>query len=254
MQILLTNDDGIHAHGLRELYTALCAKNHQVQVVAPATEQSVMSSAFTLHAPLRAHKVKDHDFVGYAVTGTPVDCVKLGLSSLCSVRPDLVISGINTDANVGVDVRYSGTVGAAYEAAFMGFAALAVSCRSLGETVPDKYLSIILELVEQVDWHSSKPYPLLNLNFPAWSANALRGLRVCPLSDVSWRNRYEERQDPRGRSYWWCSDIMPSGVAEQTDCQLLKEKYATLTALSIDCTDRHMNAKLKNLEQLIRTQ
>ena len=117
MRIALTNDDGIHAVGLRAIYHALLAAGHQVDVVAPMTEQSAVGHAITILGPLRVRRIKECDFNGFGVYGTPADCVKLGIGELLPHRPDLVVSGINAGANVGPDVLYSGTVAAATEAA-----------------------------------------------------------------------------------------------------------------------------------------
>jgi 5'-nucleotidase len=127
MKILLTNDDGIQAVGLRALYAALTARGHRVRVVAPVTEQSAVGHAVTLAMPLKVKQFHENGFRGQGVQGTPVDCVKLALSRLLDEPPDLVVSGINAGCNVGVDIIYSGTVSAATEGALMGFPALAVS-------------------------------------------------------------------------------------------------------------------------------
>ena len=127
MRILLTNDDGIQAVGLRALYKALVAAGHEVHVVAPITEQSAVGHAITLSAPLRVKEFREENFFGLGVSGTPADCVKLAISTLLKEAPELVVSGINAGANVGVDIMYSGTVSAATEGALKGFPALAVS-------------------------------------------------------------------------------------------------------------------------------
>lgn len=120
MRILLSNDDGIHSPCLRALHDALCEAGHELDVVAPLTEQSGVGCSVTLHNPLRLYPVQEPGFSGTAVAGTPVDCVKLALTTLLPQPPDLVVVGINNGANKGVDVFYSGTVGAATEAALRG--------------------------------------------------------------------------------------------------------------------------------------
>ena len=117
MDILLTNDDGIRAVGLRALYSALTAAGHRVFVAAPMTEQSAVGHAVTISTPLRVKEFKENGFQGLGVYGTPADCVKLGISTLLEEKPELVVSGINAGANVGVDIIYSGTVSAATEGA-----------------------------------------------------------------------------------------------------------------------------------------
>ena len=124
MRILLSNDDGIHSPCLRALHDALCEAGHELDVVAPLTEQSGVGCSVTLHNPLRLYPVQEPGFSGTAVAGTPVDCVKLALTTLLPQPPDLVVVGINNGANKGVDVFYSGTVGAATEAALRGLPAV----------------------------------------------------------------------------------------------------------------------------------
>ena len=127
MDILLTNDDGIRAVGLRALYAALVKAGHRVHVAAPMTEQSAVGHSVTLFSPLRVREVEEPGFSGLGISGTPADCVKLALSHLLPKKPDMIVSGINAGANVGVDVLYSGTVSAATEGALAGIPAMAVS-------------------------------------------------------------------------------------------------------------------------------
>ena len=127
MRVLLTNDDGIQAPGLWALYHTFSAR-HQVTVVAPDRERSAVGHAITLHQPIRFEKIRVNDcLTGFAVSGTPADCVKLGLAELLTAPPELVVSGINPGANVGINVNYSGTVAAAKEASMAGIPAMAVS-------------------------------------------------------------------------------------------------------------------------------
>ena len=130
MNVLLTNDDGIRAEGLWALYKQL-AKKHDVSVIAPDRERSAVGHAITLDRPLRAKRVAVHNgMMGYAVTGTPADCIKLGLYEILENRPDIVVAGINPGANLGVNVNYSGTVAAAKEAALFGIIGMSVSIGS----------------------------------------------------------------------------------------------------------------------------
>jgi 5'-nucleotidase len=130
MNVLLTNDDGIYAPGLEALYKHLAAR-HSVSVIAPDREQSAVGHGITLDKPLRTNRVfVNHAFQGYAVSGTPADCIKMGVLEILKSKPDIVISGINPGANVGVNINYSGTVAAAKEAALYGILAMAVSIHS----------------------------------------------------------------------------------------------------------------------------
>ena len=152
MRILLSNDDGIHSPCLRALHRALCDAGHTLDVVAPLVEQSGVGCSVTLHSPLRLHPIEEEGFSGTAVAGTPVDCVKIALTTLLPEPPDLVVVGINNGANKGVDVFYSGTVGAATEAALRGLPAVAFS-RPRPELEPPQSLARhAASLVDAVDW------------------------------------------------------------------------------------------------------
>lgn len=250
MRILLTNDDGIHAGGLRTLFHTLVRDGHEVLAVAPETEQSGVSSSITLRQPLRVREVRDGAFHGQGVGGTPVDCVKLAITSLLHPRPDLVVSGVNAGSNLGTDVLYSGTVGAAVEAALLGVPALAVSRRMThdGELVEhdeqEAAATYTARFISRFDWTTLPSPRVLNLNFPAAVTQA-RGLRVCPLSSFTWADSYVRREDPRGRPYWWLDGTLPPlGTAPVTDSELVREGWVTLTPLRLDLTDAALTREL----------
>ena len=166
MTILLTNDDGIHAPGLWALYRAL-KSDHNLVVVAPERERSAVGHGITLHKPLRAYKVTvNGGDEGWAVTGTPADCVKLSMVELLGRRPDLVISGINPGANVGVNLNYSGTVAAAKEAALYGVPALAVSVQSPENPFYDDAARFVAQLVPTLRAKGLPAGVFLNINLP----------------------------------------------------------------------------------------
>ena len=152
MNILLANDDGIQAIGLRSLYFALVEAGHDVHVVAPVTEQSAVGHAVTLSMPIRVREFRENSFKGLGVYGTPVDCVKLGLSTLLSDKPDLVLSGINAGANVGVDILYSGTVSAATEGALMKIPAMAVSMDNFNPQDLSGQARYCVDLLPKIPW------------------------------------------------------------------------------------------------------
>ena len=180
MRILLTNDDGIQAIGIQAMHRALTDAGHAVQVVAPVTEQSAVGHAVTMSAPLRVREFADGQFRGYGVQGTPVDCVKLALATLLRETPDLVVSGINAGANVGVDILYSGTVAAATDAALMGFPALAVSYDGFNPTDLSEQAAYAARLIPQLPWPDLPPQCVLNLNFPAVPLERAAPLACCP--------------------------------------------------------------------------
>lgn len=250
MDILITNDDGIHAIGLRYLYQAALKAGHNVQVVAPLTEQSAVGHAITLADPLRMREIVESDFTGIAVNSTPADCVKFALTVIYETPPDLVLSGINCGPNVGPDVKYSGTVAAATEAASNNCPAMALSFNSRTPFDLDKYADYAMALIKKIDW-ANLPLPrLLNLNFPKIELKECKGLRVCPQTSAAWQDHYEKRFDPEGRPYWWISGEIPKEqVAPNSDYALLCDGYITLTPLQFDFNHEKAMPFLANLEQ-----
>jgi 5'-nucleotidase len=239
MNILLANDDGIQAVGLRTLYFALVAAGHDVHVVAPVTEQSAVGHAVTLSMPIRVKEFKEQNFKGQGVYGTPVDCVKLGLSTLLSDKPDLVLSGINAGANVGVDILYSGTVSAATEGALMEFPSMAVSMDNFNPQDLSGQARYCVDLLPKIPWDQLPPKCLLNLNFPDCSIEDTKELVMCPHTRASYRDWYDTRQDPRGRAYYWLDGaIPPEKISADRDRALLTQKHITMTPLHFDFTDR----------------
>ena len=238
MRIALTNDDGIQAVGLRAIYHALLAAGHQVDVVAPMTEQSAVGHAITILGPLRVRRIKECDFNGFGVYGTPADCVKLGIGELLPHRPDLVVSGINAGANVGPDVLYSGTVAAATEAAHLGFKALAVSYDAFKFDDLSEHAAYAVSIIEKLPWSELPERRVVSLNLPDVPVSACKGLAICPQTTAVWRDWYHRREDPRGTPYWWLDgNIPPEKVNPGSDRALLSEGWATLTPLRFDFTD-----------------
>jgi 5'-nucleotidase len=240
VDILLTNDDGIYALGLRAMYRALLRAGHRVQVVAPLTEQSAVGHAITLSLPLKIKEIREPDFLGTGVFGTPVDCAKLALSTLLDSPPDVIISGINNGANVGVDILYSGTVSAATEGALAGLPSLAVSIDNFHPVNLDAQADYAVRLVQDMDWSGLPLRSLLNLNFPNCDMHDARGLRLCPQTQAVYHDKHDSRTDPRGGRYFWLHGEIPANeVGAETDRGLLNQGYITLTPLRFDFTDYH---------------
>lgn len=235
MKILLTNDDGIHAHGLRALYTSLREAHHDVRVVAPIQEQSAVGHAITFLQPLRVFEFKEDGFEGLGVSGTPADCVKLGLTTLIKGETDLVLSGINKGANCGVDIVYSGTVSAATEGVLMGVPAMAVSMDDFDYRDLTEQSDFTVSLLRKVPWDELPEKTLLNLNFPHCEFKRSKGLKLCPHTRAAYNDWYEERADPRGRPYYWLDGEIPPGkISPDRDRSLLTDGYVTLTPLHFD--------------------
>lgn len=238
MKIALTNDDGIHAVGLRAMYRALVEAGHQVHVIAPMTEQSAVGHSITILSPLRAKWIEETEFCGHGIFGTPTDCVKLGLSELLDGPPDMVVSGINAGANVGPDILYSGTVAAATEAAHLGFPALAVSHDTFRPGDMLEHARYAVSVMSRIPWQTLPARRVMNLNLPNRPVAEFEGLTLCPQTAAIWKDWYYKREDPRGRPYWWLDgDIPADKVVPGTDKGLLTDGWATLTPLKFDFTD-----------------
>lgn len=238
MKVLLTNDDGIHAGGLRALYRALLEAGHEVHVVAPVQEQSAVGHSISFFIPLRVTEVEEDGFRGLGVSGTPADCVKLGLTTLVS-GVDMVFSGINRGANVGVDIVYSGTVSAATEAVFMGVHAMAISIDDFAPRELSQQARYAVELAGRLPWDEVPEKTLMNLNFPSCEFSECNPLRLCPHTRAAYDDWYLQRTDPRGRNYYWLEGkIPPERVRPDTDRALLNKGYITLSPLHFDFNDR----------------
>ncbi len=241
MNILLTNDDGIHAPGLWAIYNRL-AGTHHVDVVAPDRERSAIGHAITLHQPLRANRISLNDgHSGYAVNGTPADCVKLGFSEILSENPDVVIAGANPGANVGANLNYSGTVAAAKEAALGGSIGIAVSIEGPDVENYDDAALFIAEFCETV-YAKGLPFgTFLNVNIPNRPLTEIAGVRISRQAVEVLSENVEKRQDPRNRTYFWQGrDMQSFGADPRIDGAVLKAHFISITPVQCDMTDYHM--------------
>jgi 5'-nucleotidase len=250
--VLLTNDDGIHAEGLRQLRIA--AENvGSVVISAPENEQTAVGHAITLYDPVRVHEVsKNGTFYGYGVGGTPADAVKLALHVLLDRPPDIVISGINDGANLGINVLYSGTVSAATEAAILGVPAMAVSVTRK----QDPPFTWVLPHVEKLaQWVLDNGLPqgvALNVNVPALPPEEIKGFRFTKQGLTKMKETFEKRLDPRGNSYYWLSgEATANDTAEGSDISAVNEGYVSVTPLFYDLTAHSRTKGLsESLEKL----
>lgn len=239
--LLLTNDDGIFAHGLRALEEALQAVG-EVVVVAPASEQSGVGRSITLRRPLRA---TPRGPGRWAVDGTPTDCVYLAVHHLLKRRPDLVISGINRGPNLADDVLYSGTVAGAMEAASVGLAAMAVSVVAH----PPKDYEPAADFARGVArWLLAHPLPsgrILNVNVPDTDGAPVKGYRWTRGGRRDYRHRVTVSKDPRGREYYWLGGpLLHHFPVNGSDCDATEEGFAALTPLGYDLTDHTLLERL----------
>lgn len=247
MDILLTNDDGIRALGIRTLYHELVRRKHNVHVVAPMRQQSGVSQCLTIFEPLRVTDYEDDTYKGHGVYGTPADCVKVALGALLSKTPDLVVSGINLGANVGPDLFYSGTVAAAIEGSQAGIASLAVSYDDHHARDLSAQAAHVADLITRIPWQKLASQRVINVNYPACPIGEVRGMRVCPQSPAVWENVYQACRDPRGMPYFWLvGDIKEENIGEHSDKALLAKGYITISPLRFDFTDSESLSLLRS--------
>lgn len=255
MLILLTNDDGIYAPGLAALERHL-ARLGDVVVVAPATEQSGVGHSITYLRPLIVKEVFDGPRRrGWAVEGSPADCVKLGIFECCPRRPDVVVSGVNSGMNAGINVLYSGTVAAAIEGAFFGITSFAVSLEFDEHADYDRAAELATDLIRQtLAAADANPQPpgtrLFNVNLPTAALTMKRPVaKFAAMGTARYDDQYEKRIDPRGRSYFWAGgNPRPAAAAAESDEALLEEGTITLTPLHFDLTRYDLLPRLREWE------
>lgn len=244
MKILVSNDDGIGARGILELANAL-KKIGDVTVVAPLTEQSAVGHAISMKNPLR---VTEHyingEFFGYAVSGTPADCVKMGIRNILKEKPDIVVSGINHGSNVAVNIIYSGTVSAAREATFMDIPSIAMSITSHTPEFFDPATDIAKQLVQKVVKEGLEKGTMLNVNVP--NISEVKGNKITTPGNSTWDDYYEERTDPYGNKYYWLKGTLGNGrLDEDSDEFAIENDFISITPVHFDLTDRNTFNNLK---------
>jgi 5'-nucleotidase len=232
--ILLTNDDGIYAEGISVLFDELTQLG-QIYLVAPDQEKSASSLALTLHHPLRVKLIKKNR---YAVSGTPADCVYLAVQKFLPRAPDLLVSGINHGPNLGQqDTSYSGTVAGAKQGAFLDIPSMAVSLMpdKEGRFPFDDAAKIVHALARKILKNSLPRGIFLNINIPSppW-----KGIKIAKLGQKRYNPRVIEKEDPRGRRYYWIGTGNPKALGdEDSDVMIIKKGHITITPLQNDSTD-----------------
>lgn len=247
MKILLANDDGVYAPGLKALKNSLEKSDHEIITVAPLEERSTTGHTLTLDSTLRVEQIDENT---YGCSGYPADCTLFGIGHvLKDARPDVVISGINRGANLAQDIYYSGTVAAAREAAFHGIPSIAISTVLNLSQVPDvihfetagNYLAKLIspELIKNID-----PLTMLNFNVPNLNTSELEGLKVTKLGRRLYSEKIDERVDFRGRNYYWLvGEFNGNEQTEGTDCYACDRGYVSVTPL--DLLNRYDDLKPK---------
>jgi 5'-nucleotidase len=242
MRVLVSNDDGIHATGIRTLVEFLSRK-HEVYVAAPDRERSATGHALTLHKPLRVDEIDMGPLVAkaFAVTGTPSDCIKIALNGgLLEHRPDVIISGINHGPNLGADVLYSGTVSAAIEGSINGLPSIATSLLNGYDKAADfsPGAEFIAGFLPRLMEANIPPRTILNINFPAVPLEDMVGIKVTELGTRMYTDTYEKRVDPRGGVYYWLAgEIVETGESEDSDVEAMRNNLISITPVHFDMTN-----------------
>lgn len=256
MKILVSNDDGVFAPGLKILANSL-SEIGKVVVVAPMEERSTMGHSLTLHKPLRLNKIDDNF---YGVSGSPADCVYVGMKEVLKGKPDLVISGPNRGANLGQDVYYSGTVSAAREACILGIPSLALSVdvvhtsKKSKREIAVRYDVASNQLIKFIKTYKKNlkelcRQTLININVPNLSENKLQGFRFTRMGFRYYSGDVLRRMDHRGRPYFWVGGQY-KGYQDVpgTDCEAVANRYVSVTPIHLDCTNHRLLESLLKRE------
>lgn len=246
--ILITNDDGITAPGIRNLAEAVKDLGH-ILVVAPDKPQSGMGHAITIGQPLRMNQINlFEDIEAWQVSGTPVDCVKLAVDKLLHRKPDICLSGINHGANHSINVIYSGTMSAAMEASIESIPSIGFSLMDYSmEADFSAARKVVREIVETVLAGKPDAHFLLNVNIPAVPYELIRGIKVCRQAYAKYREEFDERRDPHGRKYYWLTgEFINMDAGSDTDVWALSNNYVSMVPVSIDFTDYKNKSRLES--------
>lgn len=248
MRILLSNDDGIHAPGLKVLEKIAKELSDDVWVVAPEMDQSGASHSLTLRDPLRIREISEKRF---AITGTPTDCVMVATKHILKDKgPDLVLSGVNHGSNMAEDITYSGTVAAAMEAALLGIPSMALSLTITGNH-PAKWATAehhAPDIVRRLLQVKLEKHIFININFPDLIASSVKGVAIAHQGQRRIETNLAEHVDPRGRQYYWIGAIHYDGSGDEgTDLNANYRGFISVTPLSLDFTHRETLSQLEKV-------
>ncbi len=234
MNILITNDDGIEAKGLRTLASYCKEAGYNVTIVAPSSERSAASHSLSLRKPVRVNKIAPQE---YAIDGTPVDCMVIALQKLVSTPVDLIISGINAGQNMGEDIHYSGTVAAAMEAAFFGHKAIAISINAYKEQMFATAAEWMVKMLKSGLVDILQSNQVLNINVPNIPFNQVKGIRLTKTGHRKYYNFLKlVEEDEKGFSYLIGGDLPVWEKQKGTDAEAVEEHYISLTPLGFEMT------------------
>ncbi|MEM9214529.1 MAG: 5'/3'-nucleotidase SurE [Cyanobacteria bacterium P01_F01_bin.150] len=261
MRLLVSNDDGIFAQGIKILANTLAAAGHEVVVVCPDRERSATGHGLTLHKPIRAEEINsvfDADVKAWACSGTPSDCVKLALGAILDTPPDLVLSGINHGPNLGTDVLYSGTVSAAMEGVIENLSGIAFSLASFSASEFKPAANFAKSLVAYIAQNPLNEPTLLNVNIPPVQEHQIKGVSFTRQGIRRYEDLFEKRVDPRGKTYYWLAgevvedddgdlDRLPKWGLDlphlewlqkiSTDVQAIRNHYISITPLQYNLSN-----------------
>lgn len=243
MNILISNDDGIAANGIRALTEEL-SQNHDVYVIAPDRERSAAGHSLTLHTPLRVEELEESKSGAkrtWVTNGTPGDCVKIGISAILSEdeQPDFVISGINHGPNLGSDILYSGTVSCAMEGAMLGIPSIALSLATMNADYEDfkfsaRFVNALLEKLKSFQFPKKS---ILNINVPKLDSDDIAGVAVTELGRKMFTDAYEKRVDPRGKVYYWMAgELINEPEDAPTDIAAVRNNKISITPVTYEMT------------------
>jgi 5'/3'-nucleotidase len=247
LKILVTNDDGIDSAGIAALKNSL-SEIAEVTIVAPRMEQSAVGHGITMQIPLRLEEYHiNGNFFGYAVHGTPADCVKIGIRNIMKETPDLVVSGINHGSNTAINIIYSGTVSGAREAAIMDVPSIAISVTNHRATEFGYAAKVAKNLALKIKEHGLPLGTLLNVNVPDIPENDIAGLLITKQGKSRWDDTYLKRTDPFGKEYYWLTgDLMEEDADLEFDQYAIKQNFVAITPIHFDLTDYETFNKMKN--------
>jgi 5'-nucleotidase len=248
--IFVTNDDGIHAPGIRMLIDRM-RKIGRVVVVAPDKPQSGTAHAITIHTPLRLKFLAgEPGYEEYSCNGTPADCVKLGFKVIMKSHPDLLVSGINHGSNSSVSIIYSGTMAAVFEGAMAGVHSIGFSFNNYSpDAGMESCASIVSKIAQKVLDEGLPEGVCLNVNIPDVPEDGIKGIRICRQAGGTWQEDFDERLDPIGRKYYWLKGIfVKTGNGKDTDEWALENHYVAVVPVQFDFTSHKAMALLKSWE------
>lgn len=247
--ILVTNDDGVLAPGIRALIDVM-SQIGEVVVVAPDKPQSAMGHAITINSTLYLNKLsKDGDLITeYSCSGTPVDCVKLAVNEILKRKPDLCVSGVNHGSNSSINVIYSGTMSAAVEAGIEGIPAIGFSLLDYDWNADfDSIKSFIKKITLETLENKLPEGVVLNVNFPKLKEKEIKGIKICRQAKAQWVEKFDKRKTPSGKDYYWLSgEFVNQDKGEDTDEWALENGYVSVVPVQFDLTAHHTMQQLNN--------